>query len=78
MNWFDLNKELRTLRSEAHQDFSSMSARSAPTVTPIIQAVYKIGQMEAYMLGIDGKREQAQGILDFVEKLKILTTGNGT
>lgn len=77
MNWFDLNKELRTLRTEAHQDFTDMAARSLPTVTPIVQAIYKIGQMEAQMLGIDGSRDKAQAVLDFIEKIKLLTVGNG-
>lgn len=78
MTWFDLPKELRHLRSEATQDFAEIVGRSPSLVTPIIQAVYKLGQLQAQMLSDQEARDKAEGIREFCEQLKNLTAGSGT
>jgi len=73
--WFDLPSELRHLRSEAQKDYSDMVARSPQMVTPIVQAIYKLGQFEYQMLIEQGELEQAQGIISFCDRIKRLATG---
>jgi len=41
-------------------------------VTPIVQAIYKLGQFEYQMLIEQGKQEQAQGIIGFCDRIKSL------